>query len=247
MHCGLISAARRRTSGPVTDPNFSSVKLLVGFEGANGSTTFTDESASPHTLTANGGAQITTSQSKFGASSGAFDGTGDFISAAASSDWRLPFGEFTVEGWFRFLVKQSSQALIGQWDNAGTNGNSCWFLYVTGGNLRLRLARTGSTFDLDAAFVPTLGQWYHLQADRDAGGTSRLYANGSMLGSTTAQNGIQPNNSTALLTLGRIGASTTFSSFDFNGNMDEVRLTPGVARCGSDGGFTVPTAAFPRS
>ncbi len=31
------------------------------------------------------------------------------------------------------------------------------------------------------------------------------------------------------------------------GWLDELRITKGVARYASDGGFTVPTAAFPRS
>lgn len=36
-----------------------------------------------------------------------------------------------------------------------------------------------------------------------------------------------------------------FGGYDLNGWVDEIRFTNGVAR--SDGGFTVPTAAYPRS
>jgi hypothetical protein len=57
---------------------------------------------------------------------------------------------------------------------------------------------------------------------------------------------VASNTNSKALTLGRIGTSTTFSSFDFNGNMDEWRFTNGVGRYVSDGGFTVPTAAYPR-
>ncbi len=58
------------------DPFSSSVVLLSGFEGTDGSTTFLDESPAGRALTANGNAQIDTAQFKFGASSLLLDGQG---------------------------------------------------------------------------------------------------------------------------------------------------------------------------
>lgn len=242
---GMIAAARRRSVASA-DPSFSSVKLLMGFEGTNGSTSFVDESSAPHTLTANGNAQITTSQFKFGSSSGAFDGSGDFITAPDSADWDFGSGNFTIEGFFRFLTKQDSQAMIGQWDNAGTFSNSAWFLYINGGQLMLRRVVGSTTFDVSAAFAPTLGTWYHIAVDRDSlGPSTRIYVNGAKI--ARLDSSTTPNNSTNVLSIGRIGTGTTFSSFDFNGNMDELRITKGVARYASDAGFTVPSSAYPRS
>jgi hypothetical protein len=65
-------------AGP-TDPYFSNVSLLLHGDGANGSTTIVDSSPSPKTVTAVGNAQISTAQSKFGGSSLAFDGSGDYL------------------------------------------------------------------------------------------------------------------------------------------------------------------------
>lgn len=247
----IMRTRNASSGGVVTDPNFAKVKLLMGFEGTNGSTAFVDESGSPHTMTANGNAQITTSQFKMGAGAAAFDGTGDFISSPDSNDWWISnnggnAAKFTVELFARFLVKQTSQALIGQWDNAGAVGNCCWFFNITGsGSLQFTDVNSTSQQTLSAPFAPTLGQWYHLAADRDASNKMRIYVDGSMLISGTNPN--TWNNSTNSLTIGRIGTGTTFSSSDFNGNMDEIRITAGVARYASDSGFTVPTAAFPRS
>lgn len=243
---GCLTRTLGRQSGSGLDPYFSSVKLLMGFEGTNGSTSFVDESPAAHTMTANGNAQITTSQFKMGASCAAFDGTGDFISTPDSADWWLGnAGQFTVEGFFRFLVKQTGQAMIGQWDNAGLVGNDCWFLFITGGNLTFRDVNSATMQNCQAAFVPTLGQWYHVAVDRDASNKIRVYVDGSMIASATNANTF--NNSTNVLSIGRIGTGTNFASSDFNGNMDELRITTGVARYASDSGFTVPTAAYPRS
>jgi hypothetical protein len=234
------------TAAPTTDPNFSSVKLLMGFEGTNGSTSFVDESASPHTMTANGNAQITTAQFKMGASSAAFDGTGDFISTPDSADWSNGTGAFTGEGFFRLLTKTTNQAFMGQWDNSGTVSNCAWFFYLNGSDLTLRTAAAGVTLDVKVAWTPTLGTWYHLAFDRDtADNKLRIYRDGVMVASGTNSHNI--NNSTGSMVLGRIGTGSTFSSFDFNGDMDEVRWTLGVARYKSDSGFSVPTAAYPRS
>ena len=54
--------------------------LLLSADGSNGSTAIVDSSANAHTITANGDAQISTTQSKFGGSSMYFDGTGDLFS-----------------------------------------------------------------------------------------------------------------------------------------------------------------------
>ncbi len=49
-------------------------------------------------------------------------------------------------------------------------------------------------------------------------------------------------NSAGTLNIGMIG-----SSFGFDGWIDELRITKGVARYASDSGFAVPTSAYPRS
>jgi hypothetical protein len=49
--------------------------------GANNSTVFYDDSPNHRTVTPSGGALISTTQSKFGGSSGYFDGSNDYLSA----------------------------------------------------------------------------------------------------------------------------------------------------------------------
>jgi hypothetical protein len=69
---GAMQQIMLALGGTANDPHFSSVTLLCHFDGTNGSTSFTDSSASGHTLTSANGANVTTSSPKFGTGSGDF-------------------------------------------------------------------------------------------------------------------------------------------------------------------------------
>ena len=75
----------KATGTTVGEVHFPKVKLLLPFDGSNGATSTTDSSNTGNTITFNGNAQISTTQSKFGSSSAYFDGTGDYIDAGGSS------------------------------------------------------------------------------------------------------------------------------------------------------------------
>jgi hypothetical protein len=203
------------------------VVLLIGAESG-----IVDESFYARTLTTAGNAAQTTAQAKYGVGSLTFDGIGDRIVAANSPDFALGTGDFTVEGWFRFVVKQDSQALLGQW---GSGGNS-WYFYVQGGQLVWTIGAT-----LGFTWAPVLGTWYHLAVDRN-GTTTRIYINGAVVATSATMNTITAT--TEALVLGTIGQANQFASFDFNGQMDEIRVTKGVAQYA--GAFTPPTGPFDR-
>ena len=69
------------------------------------------------------GAQISTAQSKFGGSSMAFDGTGDWLTNNNASNSLLAFGtgDFTIEGWF-YSNNASSAAQRGMFQTSDTIG-----------------------------------------------------------------------------------------------------------------------------
>ena len=88
-------------------------------DGTNGSTTFTDSEPNPtKTITVNGNAQISTSVSKFGGASGAFDGSGDYLnSASTSTDFAPGSSDFTFHTWVYF-------------NDVNFNGQARQFLFV---------------------------------------------------------------------------------------------------------------------
>lgn len=219
------------------------VLLLVGAEAG-----VLDESSYARPLTAVGTAARTTSQFKFGAGSLTFNGAGAWVQAADAAELTLGAGDFTIEGWFRFLVKTDNQTLLAHWDNGGVLVNSSWIFDVSGGALRFQFCDGPTIGDLQTvsfAWTPTLGQWYFLAVDRH-GLTVRLYVDGAVLTTGTIPGFFGPLNDCAHpLTLGAIGTTGHFGSNDFDGQMDEVRITKG--RAWYAGAGMPPTGPFHRA
>ena len=227
------------------DPYFQFVKLLLGGEGADASTVFTDESpVARGNATVGGNAQVDTAQFKFGAASLLLDGTGDYLSFADSADWHLGTGHFTIEFFVRFnALPATNQVFIGQW-GSGAGTLSTTFYKSTAGKLEWAVSTTGSNVfvDISATWSPVINTQYHVAIDYD-GTKYRAYIDGVMIGSSTTARNIF--NAPTVLGIGVQVVAT--ASFPVNGWMDEIRWTKGVARYASDGGFTVPAEAYPRT
>jgi hypothetical protein len=210
------------------DPQFTSVSLLLHGNGTNGSTTITDSSRIPKTVTAVGNAQISTAQSKFGGSSMLFDGTGDWMQTPKSLDFAFGTADYTIELWFYLLSGDPNLRLVefeGNADNLSCNistSNSGTLSYFN-----------GSTNTLSSAGLYAINTWNHLALVRNSG-TAKVYLGGtSVITQATTPNTTSPR----ILYIG--GASST----TFNGYIDDLRITKGVARYTAN--FTPPTTPFP--
>ncbi len=198
---------------------------LLHFEGANGSTTFTDEFG--NTWEAFGDAQISTSDSKFGSSCLSLDGTGDYIRC---TNIEMKGKRWTLETFIKF-----NDTTIATIFSAKT-GNTLLLNYDTS-KLRLWMGDGNSWSIASALFGTTVlntGQWYHLAIEYD-GTTYRVYVDGVVDISVTSA--IKIANTRELY----VGASSTGAS-PINAKFDELRLSVDTARYA--GAFTVPTSAF---
>jgi len=232
-------------SGAVAcDPYFGNVVLLMGYEGANGSTGapgMTDQSPSAHgNANVVGAAQISTTQKKFGASSLSLNGTNSQINFAYSNDWNLGAGNFTIECWVYPTTISGTQFIVGPWQAAPNLG---WTLVINGPNIEFHLSTTGSdnlapVINLSSI---TANSWYFVTVDYD-GIKYRMYVNGTTV-STSATTHTIYNPSLAI----GIGANSSGNGSFLAGYIDELRITKGFARYASDSGYTVPASAFPRS
>jgi len=236
---GSASATSAGTAAVTGDQYLSNVVLLLSGDGTDGATTTTDESpTTPHTITFNGNAQIDTAQKKFGTGSYLFDGTGDYLSIPDNADFRLTT-VFTVELFIRFN-SVAGCSFISKW--ISTLGLNEWTFNYSSPNLTWWLYRSNVATQVSGAWSPSANTWYHLCADRDSNGHTRVYVDGAMIAKNTTITGTL-NSATTTVNIGRQSDGTVA----FNGWIDEVRVTKGVARYASDGGFTVPTTAYPRS
>jgi hypothetical protein len=226
------------TTGNTGDLYYPSVSLLLHMDGSNGSTTFTDSSSNALTVTANGNAQISTAQSKFGDSSLLLDGTDDFLSLGSNALFDLT-GDFTIELFARLSSFANNPVLVGRWGAS----NRCWLLgvsstqitFVTGNNGAIDqiITRTPSTSLL-------VNTWHHFAVTR-LGSTVRIFLDGVQAGA----NGTASGNCSGVQTV-VVGVNGDGNVNDFNGYIDEVRITKGISRYNTTS-FTVPTTAFPNS
>ena len=207
---------------PVGD---STVSLLLHMDGANNSTTFTDKSYSPKTVTAYGNAKISTAASKFGGSSAAFDGNGDYLMWPKTN---IGSSDFTIEGWVNLNSLASYQSVFGGIDIGLDVQNSTTI--VMGYNA------TPGGF---ARTVPTIstGTWYHFAISRTSG-TIRIFWNGTQAGASVSS--ATMNNTSTNWVIGRNSESA--AQYYLNGYVDEFRITIGSGRYTSN--FTPSASAF---
>jgi hypothetical protein len=223
-----------QTKVPV-DPNISQVSLLLHGNGTNGSTTITDNSPSPKTVTAVGDAQISTAiADPFGNNTRgvlAFDGTGDYLSIPASSSFAFGLADFTVELWL-YRSGSGQQHLYEGRDLVATNQI---LLFLNSSN-QLTYYANGAVVITTTA-VPTFNAWAHVALCR-ASGNSRLFLNGVQVGSTFADS----TNIVAPPATINIGANQVGNT-SLNGYIDDLRITKGIARYTAN--FSPPAAPFP--
>lgn len=227
------------------DPYYSSVSLLLHGNGSNGSTTITDNSPSPKTVTAVGNAQISTAQNKFGSASIAFDGNGDYLTIPDSTAWDLP-GDFTIECWVYFAGYSAAYgggyggAIVSQYQ-AGPPSPLGWQFRVNGTASSYSTVNvyTGTT-DLNFATSIPVMTWTHIAVTRSSN-SIRAFVNGIQAGSTISNSDTFTEGGTRSLWIGGLNDATY--RFWLNGYINDLRITKGVARYIAN--FTPPTGQFP--
>ena len=213
------------------DPYFSDVSLLLHGNGVNNSTTFTDSSSNNHTLTVNGGANISTAQSKFGGASMYFDGSGDSLSLPLDTSIAFGSGEFTFEFW---LFRNASSSFVILDTRTPSQNPAGELVILVNSSGRLEILEQG--FTRLAGGSTAVNTWNHYAIARDSSNVVTGYINGTSVDTwSTSLNFV-------LGSAPRIG-STVNGTFYLNGYIDDLRLTKGVARYTSS--FTPPTEPFP--
>lgn len=217
-------------------------KFLLHADGSNGSTAFLDLNSPPKDITANGDAQIKTDQSKFGGSSAYFDGSGDYLYVPDSEDWNFGSGDFTVDAWIKTSAAGTDQVIAANFDYP--NNRRSWFLAVSGsyGNkLWLGVSKDGTTasgqyYTVLSNNAVNDGQWHHVAGLRN--GTSiYLFVDGVKQTSTNTVSGSLYNRNYF-----EAGRWTRTAAGYFNGHIDELHVSKGIARWTSN--FTSPSSPY---
>jgi hypothetical protein len=208
----------------------SNTSLLFNYTNAG----ITDATAK-NVLETLGNAQISTTQSKWGNSSMYFDGTGDYLTSiwnpanniGSSTSWTIEFWGYVGASFGTYCPMSFVQ-----------DGTNRWGIEIGASSTNVVFGTPGSTSFTHPSSLST-STWFHFALVRD-GSTVKLYINGTASSSTSSFN-LQSLSSSAVLFVGRNNVSGFF--FDWNGYIDDLRITNGFARYTAD--FTPPTAAFP--
>jgi hypothetical protein len=167
-----------------------------------------------------------------GSGVGYFDGTGDYLSIPDSDDWHLSNGAFTTEFYARHAtVADVEQGYLMQLANGGTTG---WTLVWNGaGNLAFYANKTDGLIST-STYLPIVNTWMHIAVTRN-GDAWKMFVNGTIIASGT--NSITITDDANEL---KIGHGATYSganiwqydasTYQFNGLLDNIRISKGVAR-----------------
>jgi len=227
---GKVFMGAAGTSGEASDDQFNRVSFLSHFEGSNNgvNNAFDDSSASNHTITANGNV----TQGSFGPFARLdgewgvdFDGSGDHLTIADSSDFDCGTGDFCLE---LFIF------------SGGASSNPMLVTFGGGFYLQLKDSMTDISFHTGSTEIIYSGSasltdnaWHHIAITRE-GSSLRHFLDGSLVKTTSNSDAV--NGSSTVY----VGTNTNGSSIPWTGLISNLRLVNGSAVYTS--AFTVPTS-----
>ena len=169
------------------------------------------------------GGSATTANGKFG-NGGSFDGSGDYILIAGTSDFDVQ--DFTLSSW-NYSDNYDANMFMFEKTTEGSVNTQYSLFYNSGGTDSKIYFRTYglSTTELtvaDHANGPVDGQWNHIVATYNSStGIKKIYCNGVEIASQTGLTGTINTNPTGTSWIGTYGGG---SGYPFNGKKDEVRI-----------------------
>ena len=222
-------------------PRTYPASLLLNFDGANNSTTFTDSSSNNLTATRNGNTIISTTESKFGNSSGYFDGTGDYL-AFSGTEFNFASSDFTIEAWIRPSSVTGTRVIFSKRANTATYGGLC--LVMNNNIIGCIATNNGSSWGVDfnsGSSTLSINTWYHVAVTRN-NNTFRIFLNGIEVGSQTINSFVISTNADNVV----IGAGGATGGQEFFGYIDDLRITKNIVLY-QTGYFIPPTSSLSKN
>lgn len=217
--------------------------LLLNFANAG-----VYDAAARNDLETVGNTSISTAVSKFGGSSIRFDGSGDYLKIQNSSNGTMDSlvnwytGNNTIEFWLYPITFTQGvniePVIIGNFNPVGSQ-NYWAFGPIASGLVQFYYFNTNPV-KANTTFTMTGNTWTHLAMVKVGAGTTgniTVYANGNLVLNTAISGTPQSSGTQWPFIIGQTGNAS------FNGYIQDVRITQGVARYTAN--FTPTTVAFP--
>lgn len=213
----------------------SYTKLLLSCNGNLYSTSFIDDGVTGHTVTAIGDIRVYDLTKKFGSGAAQLAGTDGYLRVPDHNDFDFSGGQFTIDMWvyclatgekcFYFQQTDANNYIALVTNNSIVTGNPIGFTFqiVTGGDSKILMSNSGASLLnrwVHVAVVENVDNWY-------------LFQDGVLV-DTQISTDRALNYTGAQVYIGSYNGTSDF----FNGYLDEIRISKGVARWIS--GFTPP-------
>jgi len=203
----------------------TATKLLLNFDGTNGATTTTDASDSAHTVTFNGDAQLATADKVFGDSSLKLDGTGDYLSIAASTDFTFLTDDMTIETYFNVAADVTTNAsILSKFESI----NRYYSLRVVGANSNVGFVYIDQTNDANIELYGGNVNGaisYHVAVSRDDSTNNvMLYVNNVLVANGYLGANVAGQAMGGVTEIGRTGSFNTTGE-PLNGHIDALRIS----------------------
>lgn len=221
--------------------NDAFTKILLHMDGANGGTSFPDVNAAATgaTWTPTGTCTTTTSAFKFGTAS--YQGAASsYIRSNVTSAYNPGSGDFSIDFWLESTNSGTQNIIALEGTNNGPGGASTgWNIFQSGGFLRFGCISSGVVGSTALASSSGLfdGNWHHIECTR-SGNTLILFFDGTSVNTASFSSAVAFG--TFSVTVG--GSINGGATPQFNGNLDEVRYSVGIARHTAN--FTPPTGPY---
>ena len=230
---GIARTISSIPTAPYTSDN--DTRLLLNFTNAG----IIDNSMSNNLETV-GNAQIDTTTKKYGTGSMEFDGSGDYLFGRNTPDLQMGSGNFTIEMWLNTPSLPSAYKRVFSINNPtiSTGSDEGVFFEISNTNkMGVGVAVGGTIYSITDANNIATNTWEHWAFVRN-GSTLTLYRDGVSVGTTSTSGSVNFTSGFNLY----IGRWVSSADRDYNGYIDDLRITKGKARYTSN--FTPPTAAF---
>ena len=152
-----------------------------------------------------------------------FNGNGDYLSMASSSDWNLSGSDFTLECWIYRTSNPGWAGILGQWEYNNYNANNSWVMESVGATMHFYYCSTnGALYSADGPSSMSLNTWHHVATTR-SGNTLNVWIDGVKGADHTIVGSIQNVSRQAF-----IGGNVAGSGW-YHGYMTDLKLTKGQA------------------
>lgn len=210
--------------------DYLDLAAAVGGQYGTMTADITDSSSNAFTITANGDASLSFLSSRFGNGGALFDGSGDYLTVPDDPVWDLGTGDFTIE----MFINNASAGWSTQFYLEITGTTKVQFYHTAGDGFKVVIGGSTYTFSYSGSSWG-VGGMIHVCCMRTSGTvTAHLDGYQVVSGAADATN-ITSNTGV------RIGQDSG-ASYNFNGYMDEIRISNVARYSGSP--FTVPSSAL---